>query len=1195
MKRPATYIYFTLLFLMAFLAMLAMGGAFGSGWAIGDTSGGKVYANSPYQINWIITMLCLFGVLITCFIMGTPVFRDFEHKTHCLYYTTPITKGGYLFGRFWGSFLVTLLLFGGVGAGAMFATFMPWMETDKLGPFHLLGYLQPYFVIVIPNLFLTGAIFFTLATLTRSGLSIYVGGVVFLVLYGIAGNLTSDLHNEVLANLADPLGGSAIHYTQRYWTTAERNTLLLPFSRSILVNRAFWMCIGMAVLAFCYYRFRFSFANTGTKPFRKRSKGGSAGAIVPSERLLLPKVNQYFSYGFSLRQYLRLTRLEFKGIVQSVYFVAIVTAGVLFLFVAGAEAGKRFDTHVFPVTSTVIQILNGTFSLFILLIITFYSGELVWRERDNQVNQIYDALPIPNWVPFASKLSALMLVQVVLLLVVLICGIIIQAFKGYYRYELDVYFKGLFGVHLVEYLMLCVLAMLVQVLVNNKYLGHFVMVVYYLFNIFKGQLGWEHNLYSFNSDPSIIYSAMNGYGHMVWPFAIYKVYWAAFALLLAVAGNLLWARGAETRISGRFKLATLQFRRSTLLVTTSGLFIFLLTGGFIFYNTNILNTYRSSDQQAERQASYEKKYKKYAAVLQPRITAVKLAVAIFPEERAFSFKGHYWIKNKHNQAIDSVHLAVSDEAKVRFLEFSKPAELVLSDKEHRHYIYKLAQPMQPGDSMRLSMNLLYETKGFRNSGFNTGIVYNGTFLSSSYLPGIGYQPGLELGEDGLRKAYGLEPKERMADVRDSLARRNTFISKDADWISFEATVSTSKDQLAIAPGYLQKEWTEGGRRYFHYKMDAPILNFYSFLSADYQVKKDVWMGKEEKPVSIEIYYHKGHEYNLGRMIKGVKKSLDYYTENFSPYQHRQVRILEFPGYQAFAQSFPNTIPYSESLGFIADVEAAEAIDYPFYITAHEVAHQWWAHQVIGADVQGAMLLSETLSQYSALMVMKKEYGEKKMNRFLQYQMNRYLVGRTSETKKEMPLYLVENQDYIHYGKGSVVMYALADYIGEDKVNTAIRNYIKDIAFQQAPYTNSLEFMGYVRAVTPDSLQYLVTDMFQKITLYENKTITATYQKLDNGKYKILLTVDARKLYADSLGNESKAIMNDWVDIGVLGREQVNGRWQDSPLYIKKHRLKSGSNKFEFFVDQKPAKAGIDPYNLLIDRNPTDNVMAVEMN
>lgn len=1190
LKRPATYIYFALLFLMAFMAMLGLAGAFGASVIIGDASGGKVYANSPYQINWIVTLLSWFGVLITCSMMGTPIFRDFEHKTHSLYYTTPITKAGYLFGRFWGSFLVTLLVFTGVALGAMAGTVMPWVEADKIGPFNLMWYLQPYLTIIIPNLLLTGVIFFTLATLTRSALSIYVGGVIFLVLYGISSSLTSDLDNEAIANLLDPLGANAIYLTQRYWTTAERNSLMLPYSEYVLLNRALWLGIGLALLALCYFRFSFSFANAGIKLFRRRNSPETAGAFVPSERLQLPKVKQRFSFSLSLTMFRKLTKLEYKGIIKSVYFIAIAAAGVIFLFVSGAQIGKMYDTTLFPVTSQVVQILSGTFALFFLIIITFYAGELTWRERDNRINQIYDALPIPNWVPFASKLGALILVQVSLLLVIMVCGIIIQTFKGYYNYELDVYAKGLFGIQLIDYALLCVLAMLVQVIVNNKYLGHFVMVVYYLLNIFKGQLGWEHNLYSFSSDPGITYSAMNGYGHFVWPFTVFKIYWGVFALLLAVLANMLWPRGTETMLKWRFKLAALQLNRPTMAVTGAGLAIFLVTGGYIYYNTNILNEYRTSDEREEQLAKFEKTYKKYDGIPQPRITDVSLHVDIYPQERSYAFKGHFWMKNKHSQPIDSVHLMLSDEAEVKKMAFSGQAKLVLEDKPNGYYIYELAQPLQPGDSLQLQLDLLYETKGFRNSGSNTGIVYNGTFINSEYLPKIGYQPGVELSQDDVRKEHGLEPKPRMADVADSVARRNTYISNEADWINFEATVSTSPEQIAIAPGYLQREWTEGNRRYFHYKMDAPILNFYSFLSASYAVKKDKWISPAGKEVAIEIYYHPGHDYNLGRMVKGVKKSLSYFTKNFSPYQHRQVRILEFPGYASFAQAFPNTIPFSEAIGFIADVDDdnPEDIDYPFYVTSHEVAHQWWAHQVIGGNVQGSVLMSETMSQYSALMVMKQEYGEEKMNKFLKYELNSYLLGRATERKKEMPLYRVENQGYIHYRKGSLVMYALANYIGEEKLNAALREYVRQVAFQEAPYTNSLEFMQYIRRATPDSLQYLVTDMFENITLYENKANETKYEKLKNGKYKVTLTVNAKKLYADSLGAETEAKMNDWVDIGVMARKKIDGHWQDKPLYMQKHRLQSGENTFEFIVDEKPEKAGIDPYNLLIDRNPSDN-------
>ncbi|MEE8355726.1 MAG: hypothetical protein V3R33_00315, partial [Anaerolineales bacterium] len=129
----------------------------------------------------------------------------------------------------------------------------------------------------------------------------------------------------------------------------------------------------------------------------------------------------------------------------------------------------------------------------------------------------------------------------------------------------------------------------------------------------------------------------------------------------------------------------------------------------------------------------------------------------------------------------------------------------------------------------------------------------------------------------------------MALVDDLDARQNAILSHDADRITFEATVSTSLDQTAIAPGYLQGEWTDNDRRYFHYKMDAPIFNLYAFLSGRYEVKRDKW-----NDVDIAVYHHETHAFNIDHMMDSIKKTLDYCTVNFSPYQHRQVRIIEFP-------------------------------------------------------------------------------------------------------------------------------------------------------------------------------------------------------------------------------------------------------------------------------------------------------------
>jgi len=1201
LRRPATWIYFGLLTLMAGLLVYAAGGGFGSGATVslgGD--GGRVHINSPHSIVGLVSILSAFGMLITSAIMGNPVYRDFEHRTHSLFFTTPISKWGYLGGRFGGSLVICALVFSGLLLGAFLGALMPGVEADKVGAFHLSYYLWPFVLIVVPNLLFSGAIFFSLATLTRNVLSIYIGSVLLLMVYLIAQSMLGDLDNTMLASALDAYGMTAMRYTSRYWTPAEKNTLLVPLSQYILLNRAVWLGFGLGLLAFCYARFLFS-AFASDKAPSKATKAAMAKEVPAAVagmggRLVLPRVAQLFSSRMSLSQWWSLTKLEFRSIVRSTYFAAIVGAGVIFVLLVGWQFGKLFDTETYPVTNEMIGVVSGNFALFMLIIITYYSGELVWRERDAGVAQITDALPVPNWVPFLSKLAALSGIQVVLLFVVMACGMLLQTLKGYFHYEPGLYLTSLFGLQLPDYLLLCVLGMLVQVLVNNKYLGHFVMVVYYVSNIFKSQLGINHKLLDYAGNPETPYSDLNKYGHFLEGFSWFKLYWAAGALLLALVANVLWVRGTEARFAHRASESRRRWGRPAWTALATGLVIMMGAGGFIFYNTNVRNEYITPKQAEKRQLAYEQKYRRYKNLPQPRLVAVSLQTDIYPETRGVHLDGTYWLKNKHQRPIDTLLLMLTQGPRVRKLEFGRPATLAVDDSASRLRMYRLAQPLAPGDSLQLSMVLDYREQGFPNAGSNTDIVQNGTFMNSRYLPLIGYQEGGELSEDDVRKRNGLKPKDRLAPATDLAARQNNGLSNDADWIRFEAVVSTSPDQLAVAPGRLLKEWQANNRRYFHYKMEQPMLNFYTFLSGRYEVYKDQWQDTAgHRVVPIEIYYQRGHEYNLKRMADAVKESLSYYTANFSPYQHTQVRIIEFPKYQQFAQSFAGTIPFSEGIGFIAKVDPSdpEDVDYPFYVTAHEIAHQWWGHQVVGADVQGGTMLVETMAQYSALMVMKHHYGANSMGKFLKYEMNNYLQGRAFERKKEVPLVKVENQGYIHYRKGSGVMYALQDYIGEAKVNEALRRFVQQHAYETAPYSTAPMLVNEFRKVTPDSLQDLVTDLFDHISLYENRITDATATKLPDGRYKVNLTVESKKLVADSLGTERPVALNDYLPVGVFP-EQADKKTLPVPLVLTKRRLHAGTNKLEFVVAKAPARVAIDPYNELVDRVLDDNSKEIKL-
>jgi len=1185
-RRISTYVYFGIFFALSVLLMSAIGGAFDSVSVGFGGGGGNVAVNSPWALFGLIASLSLFGIIVTAALLGHSAQRDFETGSYPLFFTQPIKKGAFLGGRFLGGLTTNAFVFLSIPLGIWFGALLPFLDADRLGPHVPMYYLGPFFFLVLPNLLFTGGLFFGLALVTRKMLPNYVGGAVLLIGYLISGQLISDMKNEMAASLVDPFGGQAFSTLTKYWTVVEKNTLTIPLSGEYLYNRLLWMAVGFAIFALCYRIFRF--AHLGPElPFRKKSHTpvSDAPARARSHKIEIPAATRSFTGMASVVQLHSMTRQAFISVARNVYFYAIVGAGLLFLGLSAPLVGEIFGTTTFPVTYATLEVLEGSFSLFVLVLIAFYSGELVWEERDLKADQLYDSSPMKTWIPFVSKLIALTLTVGILLAVVMFVGIATQAFKGYFEFEIGLYIQTLFGLRWVDYLLLCVFALLIHTLVNHKYMGHMLIIGLFVFTLFMGQLGLEHSLYRYGSDVGETYSDMNRFGPFLGPFFWFKLYWGSVAVLFAIVSNLFWVRGVEGGGHFRFRLAKLRMSPALLGGSALGLALTMVTGGFIFYNTNVLNEYRTSVQGEELRARYERDYKQYEHMPKPRIVAVDVEVDLYPDDQDADLRGVLTITNKTDVAIDSVHVNISSTLLVRSLDFGRPAELLLDDADLGYRIYAFAAPLQPGDTTTLTFDLASEVDGFGNS-VSTGVVSNGTFINSGLMPSLGYSPDGELGSDATRRKYGFEPKERMLPVDDSVGLSDNYISLDADWVAFKALVSTNEDQIAIAPGYLTEEWVEDGRRFFRYEMDDPILNFYSFLSAKWEVATDRW-----NDVDIAVYYHPGHEYNIDRMINGVKKSLEYYSANWGAYQHRQVRILEFPRYAAFAQSFPNTIPFSEAIGFVADVddEDEEDIDYPFYVTAHEVAHQWWAHQVIGGRVQGSTVLSETMSQYSALMVMEDEYGEAKMKRFLEYEMDNYLSARGFETKKELPLILNENQGYIHYRKGSVIMYALKDYIGEEAVNKALADFMDEARYMGPPYPNSLMLLEHFRAATPDSLAYIIEDMFETITLYENRAVDAAAEEQSDGSYLVTLNLESAKFRADSLGNESEVDVNDLVDIGVFG-EDDDGK--EIALYLAKHWVTSGAQSIEIRVGGVPTQAGIDPRYKLVDRHKDDNVADV---
>ena len=1176
LARLSTWIYFLMFLLLAMLWMAAAGGVFKEA---SVSFGGKVLINAPRSIALTCSFLGCLGVVVVAAMMGRSVQEDFEYGMQHFFFSAPIKKYQYIFGRFLGAYLALAVVFASIVLGTWLGTFIPGIEADRLGPQPLAAYLFPYVFTLLPNLFIFGAIFFVLAALTRRMLPVYISSVVMMIGYLVAPSLARDLDYKTLAALIDPFGTTAVIRLTEYWPTAERNVRLVQPEGVYLVNRLIWSAGARAALLLGYWRFHFNAAPDAGPAGR----GEGEAALRLSGVALRTQERPDFAQRKLAWLLADMTWLNLRETVKNIYFVVLMLAGVLMMYASALDLGSIYGTNTYPVTEKVLQVVGETFALLMLIITTFYAGELVWRERESGMAQMFDALPIPSWLPLLSKLFALIALQGLLLLVVMLCGMSIQVFKGYFQLEPGLYLQQLFLLQWPGYALVAVLAIALQAITNHKFVAFFAMILYYAATLTFGALGLGDPLLLYGSTPGYIYSAMNGNGHFLLRERWFELYWGGAALLLTVLALLFWPRGADTTWRTRLQLARHALTRPVLISIGIGLGVFFGAGGLLYYNLHVINDVKSPYQKDADRASYERRYRQFAGAAQPRITDVKLDVDIVPERRTLRVKGRYLLSNLSGRPVTEIFIHQDSGAVIRALRFGAAVHSGLSDKALGFHSYKLVRPLAAGAAMALEFDLEFAPRGILGLGQDTPVIGNGSFFDNRVLPHIGYQSQIELLDPRDRKKHGLPARERALPRDDARGLADNQIGGDADWINFEATVSTSPDQVAIAPGRLENEWIAEGRHYFHYKMERPMLNFYAFQSARYALRQERW-----QDVAIELYYHPGHEYNLDRIGHGAKEALEYYSKNFSPYQYKVLRIVEFPRYATFAQSFPNTIPFSEGLGFVAKVDDKNPkdIDYPFYVTAHEVAHQWWGHQLVPGNTRGASALSETLAEYSALMVMKKNVGPLKMRRFLRYDLNRYLMGRSMENKKELPLADNENQEYIHYNKGSLAMYLLQDIVGEDRVNGVLRQLLAKNAFRGPPYPSVTQLVQALRQITPPEAAYLIDDLFESIVLYENHALAATARKRADGKYEVTLKVHANKVRAGELGEEKEAPLRDLIEIGVDDKD-------GNSLLRERKLIDSKESSFTVVVGAKPAKAGIDPDNKLIDRKPDDNMIAVE--
>ncbi len=1141
--------------------------------------------NAVYQVYFYTNIITLASVFITMFFAISAMLRDKQHNMESLIYSSSITKAQYFWSRFSGTFIFSVLAFSPFLLGYFLGVNFSDLDPERINDFQIMTYLQPLLYMVIPNIFICSTIIFSVSTITKNSTATYVSAVFIYMLYFVcsiflnsplmAQAVPASPESMAIAAVADPFGIAAFYEQTQYWTPFQKNTQLLSLSGLFLKNRIVWILVSLGFLLMTYKIFSF---RKITKKVKKEPKVNNK----KQELLDYKPVKGVYSFKAQRQAFFALLKIELKSVFRSLPFIAVL---LMWIFIVFSElystviSGGEYGVSVYPFTYQLIDLLVDPLTIFSLILIIFYSSEIIWKERGLNFNLILDATPTKNGVFFLSKFSALLLLPIILITIGILISMLFQVSLNYTNFELGIY-ASLFYYYGIQIAVFCMIAFFVNILVKNKYMGMGIFGLIVTLSLNSSFFGLEHPLTSLGFMPRANYNSMNGYNGASSLFDHLALYWVGFGLLLVLISFKIWNRGVIATF--KMKVKQLKFGWSTLQKLAFAFFmlLFLGSGSLIIYNTTVVNEYDTVSDQLNFRENYERQFKQYQNLERPIITSIKTEVSIYPNEKSYAVKADYMLKNKSDKPLSQIFIT----ERIALSKVSiENASLIKQDAAYGIYLFEFENALQPNDSVKFTYESKKTLKGYDED--NT-IVKNGSYIvHRNFEPVLGYGAGLEINNNLERQKRGL-PK-RIVPVE--LAAH--IVSKDVnnEKIRFETIVSTDLNQTALSSGTLLRDWSENGRNYYHYKSANKILPAVGYFSAKYETQKTVHNG-----VSIEQYYDANHDFNIDQIENSIKETLDYCQENFGVYNFEHVRIAEVPAHWSFGgYAHPGVISMVEDRLYLSNVSNPETFNLVAKRTIHEVAHQWWGHTLSAKPVAGGALFVEGFAKYTEAVILEKLYGKKALYTLSDNARRRYFSGRAFDGNVEPPVYMVTGQSYIAYGKAYTVLMALRDLIGEKQVNKVLKTITDRHRSVNKLEANSVELLEEIYKVTPSVYHRLVDDWFKRVITYDVGVEESSYKELANGTFEVTVKVKAKRFEALNDGDVKQVKIDEPIKIGIFTKHPSEVKNNDnSILYYQSNRINKEMTEIKIIVKEKPSYICIDPFGTRSDENLVDNVYKI---
>ncbi|MEC8832730.1 MAG: M1 family aminopeptidase [Bacteroidota bacterium] len=1040
LKQKATY--------TALLIFLGIG--FLTGFKFNISVGDEFAANASYSVGFMIGLLSLTIILIATVLAFSLLFKEQDANYGFIVFSTPIKKKAFALARFCSFYLFTLFGFFTLIIGYMVGLHLS--ENAQMNPgFNLWHFTYPFLIFGAINTLVVCSILFFIAQAFKNKLLVAISGLLLYVFYMIAlmfsnapfmaQAMPQSLMVQRISALVDVFGLSGYFFEAKDLNVYQRNNQVVPLTNLLLINR---LIITLFSLGMVYLGIRsFSFLPS----FKGKTLKKSSNLQYSTQQIPFSTTVTTFGRQSRWRAIYSFIKVDSIYIFKSIAFVAI---SILLLFYVGVEMFDDINKGVrmpqlYVSSGLLAQTINNTFYALGGLLLVYFVNDIFWRSKASGFS-IIENTTFHVAEKRTGHMGSISLLILSLTSIMLVEAIIFQLVFRFPIFDWEAY-VGVFIFNTLPLLLFALFLLFINTVSKNKPIALGISIlVFLLFATPIAKSIVDNSLLRFFSGYRGTYSVFMGYGPYLNPFLWRLVFGFSLIGILFLVYHLVTSRPK------RF-------------VTGIGITVCIIIA--LFSGSQYLENYvpkKKKEEQIAELVSYEKKYRKYQHINQPTIKKVDTKIDLYPNEQSYTIQGEYILKNPYMESIDSILIYVPEDFEVKSLVYQYKNETIHRDGPMAEL--HLKHPLRANDSAKLSFEMSYTWHPVNGHDSFNAIVEDGSFMRiSRYYPHFGYDETKELTDIQLRKKHGLGTATEL---------RKLEAPKDGidDAIDLNMQISTSKNQIAVGTGALQKKWQIDDRNY--YEFNAASIPFrFAISSAAYQTKS-----VEHNNIDITVYHHPLHKNNVDHLIENTKLTLDYCIENFGPYPFTSINYSEVSSFtQGFAgTAYPGTIFMTENMTFNANLNAGDNQDVVNELAGHEVAHFWWGTNQIAPDYrEGYSMLTESLAMYTEMMVYKKMYGKDKMMERVAIHQQIYQAEKGLHKEKPL-LKMAPGDNYLAYSKGAIVFVELSELIGENQLNKALRNFLeKNIYPRTKPVATDV--LNEIFNVTDTSHHQKIKSMF----------------------------------------------------------------------------------------------------------------------